>query len=392
MSTAVIAKRMRSLYKSKCKACATDIREGDTIALSLNGSKQWVCAKCADKIERNKPIEYVPQPVENGADVSAFTVRVEGIENTMAALVEEVAKLKTAKPADLEKLQTLAKAAEAGVKALAKYDERLKALERNVPRSIEVKLPDKPAVVLDGVVHRAFEKVLRLAAARKPVFLPGPAGCGKSHLAACVAKALGLRFRSISCTGGMSEGHLTGRLLPIGDSGKFEFVSTGFLECFEHGGVFLLDEMDAADPNVLLIINSAIANGILELPNRPGNPVAKMHPDFVLIAAANTFGTGADRLYVGRARLDESTLDRFRIGTVPMDYDPKVEEALCPDDVLRNRLVALRAKVVAGRLERVVSTRFMRDAADMMRAGMTLAEVEEQLTTGWRDDERKKVA
>jgi hypothetical protein len=40
---------------------------------------------------------------------------------------------------------------------------------------------------------------------------------------------------------------------------------------------------------------------------------------FVCIAAANTFGTGADRQYVGRNQLDESTLDRFRIGQIELD-------------------------------------------------------------------------
>lgn len=385
MSTAVIAKRMRSLYRSKCKVCAAGIAPGDTIALALNGSKQWVCTTCADKIERNKPIEYVQSEPE--IDAGPLAARIEALEKSVCGLAESVV---NTKPGDLAGLEKLAKVAGKAVETLAKYDARLKALEENKPRTIEVKVADRPTVKLDGVVHRAFDKVLRLAVARKPVFLPGPAGCGKSHLAACVAKALGLRFRSISCTAGMSEGHLTGRLLPIGDAGKFEFVNTGFLECYEHGGVFLLDEMDAADPNVLLIINSAIANGLLEVLNRPGNPIAKMHADFVLIAAANTFGTGADRLYVGRARLDESTLDRFRIGTVPMDYDPKVEESLCPDTGLRELLQKFRKNVAKARLERVVSTRFMRDAADMMQAGMTIEEVQEQLFQGWRSDEITK--
>ena len=127
----------------------------------------------------------------------------------------------------------------------------------------------------------------------------GPAGCGKSHLAEQIAKALGLRFGSISCSAGMSEGQITGRLIPTGDGGRFEYQRSQFVEFYEEGGVFLLDEIDAADANVLLVINQALANGHLPVPNRTTNPQAKRHPDFVLIAAANTFGNGANRMYVG---------------------------------------------------------------------------------------------
>lgn len=248
-----------------------------------------------------------------------------------------------------------------------------------------------PPQVLADYTHAAFNKVMLLAKARKNIFLPGPAGCGKTHLAAQVAEALGLEFRHISCSGGMSEGQLTGRLLPVGDGGKFEYVESDFVHLYENGGVFLLDEIDAADPNVMIVINSALANGKMSLPNRPGKTEAKRHPDFVVVAAANTFGRGCDRLYVGRAQLDESTLDRFRIGTVPMEYDPRVERVLCPDENLRNRLVSIREKCLEHRLQRIVSSRFLRDAYDMLVAGFDMQDIEAALFSGWAPDEVRKV-
>ena len=190
---------------------------------------------------------------------------------------------------------------------------------------IIVKVADRPAVKMDGKVHEKFTEILDLAAQRMEMLLVGPAGCGKSHLAEQIAKALGLRFGSISCSAGMSEGQITGRLIPTGEGGRFEYQRSQFVAFYEEGGVFLLDEMDAADPNVMLVINQALANGHLPVPNRIENPQAKRHPDFVLIAAANTFGNGANRMYVGRNQLDESTLDRFRIGQVVMDYDQGLE-------------------------------------------------------------------
>jgi len=268
---------------------------------------------------------------------------------------------------------------------------KVEALETARPRTIEVKRPDAPAVKLEGIVHPAFEEVLQLAAAREHIFLPGPAGCGKSHMAEQVAQALGLSFGSISCSAGMSESQLLGRMVPAGEGGQFVFLGTQFLSCYENGGVFLFDEIDAADSNVLLVINSALANGRMSVPSRHDNPVAKRHPDFVCIAAANTFGRGADRQYVGRNELDESTIDRFRIGTVPMDYDAQLEAQLCPDEAICGRLQTIRQKIAENRLERIVSTRFIAAAYRASRRGQSLQQIESKLFAGWRADEIARV-
>jgi len=255
---------------------------------------------------------------------------------------------------------------------------------------IVVKVADRPAVKLDGKVHEKFAEILDLAAQRMETLMIGPAGCGKSHLAEQISKALGLRFGSISCSAGMSEGQITGRLIPTGDGGRFEYQRSQFVEFYEEGGVFLLDEIDAADPNVLLVINQALANGHLPVPNRIGNPQATRHPDFILIAAANTFGNGANRIYVGRNQLDESTLDRFRIGQVVMDYDRELEKTVLPDNELLERLWNIRQNAAECQLRRVVSTRFIAKAATMRAAGWSADRIIGQLVCGWTQDERSK--
>jgi len=79
---------------------------------------------------------------------------------------------------------------------------------------IEVKVEGKAPVTVRARFHPAFQEVLELAQAREHIFLPGPAGCGKSHLAEQVAQALGLKFGFISCSAGMSESQLLGRMVP----------------------------------------------------------------------------------------------------------------------------------------------------------------------------------
>ncbi|MCG8429939.1 MAG: AAA family ATPase, partial [Candidatus Omnitrophica bacterium] len=271
-----------------------------------------------------------------------------------------------------------------------KYDEERKK-EKEKIIEVHVKAPRKRTKKIKEIFHKEFETLVTLAQARKNIFLYGPTGSGKTFICGQVARAIDLRYRFVSCTSGMSEGVLQGRRLP-GKQGSFEYNISEFVDCYENGGVFLLDEMDAADANVLLLINAALANGEMAVPNRSEKPRAKRHNDFICIAAANTVGTGGDRLYAGRNQLDASTLDRFHIGKVYIDYDPHVEEQLCPDEELREKLWKIRAGINAHRLERAMSTRFMQDAYQMQdEFGWDFNQIMKGFFQGWRGDERNKV-
>ncbi len=274
---------------------------------------------------------------------------------------------------------------------LARVIEEVRKAMKPIVKHIEVKLPTGTVRKVEGKTHAAFEKVLKLAARRKNISLSGPAGCGKTHLAEQVAKALGLSFSFISCSAGMSEGQLLGRLVPTGKGGKFEYVRAEFVRCYEEGGVFRFDEVDGADANTLFVLMTALANGHLAVPNRPDKPIAVKHPDFVCIAAANTYGTGANRQYVGANQLDERFLDRFRIGQIEMDYDADVEESLCDNTDLLERLRGYRAKIDANKVRRLVSMRFMKDACEMKEAGFTDEDVDTALFAGWSEHEIRLV-
>ena len=249
----------------------------------------------------------------------------------------------------------------------------------------------KKRKVINDLFHSKLPKVTMLAENRKNIMMYGPTGSGKTHLAKQVSEALELEFSSISCTSGMSESQVGGRLLPVGDNAKFEYIISGFLDRYENGGVMLLDEMDAADPNVLLFINTALSNGYTNVPNRPHCPVAERHKDFVCVAAVNTLGNGADRMYSGRNKLDSSTLDRFKIGQVYIDYDRSLERQLCPNQELLDVCWKYREKIMENRLERAMTTRFIIDACDMIEAGWSQKDVDEAFFAGWREDEVNKV-
>ena len=93
----------------------------------------------------------------------------------------------------------------------------------------------------------------------------------------------------------------------------------------------------------MLALNSALANGFAAFPDQ-AEPV-KAHVDFIPVVAANTYGRGADRLYIGANQLDASTLDRFAV--LSWDYDETLERSLAGDAVLWKGLDAeQRARIV----------------------------------------------
>ena len=255
---------------------------------------------------------------------------------------------------------------------------------------VEIKVGDANPVPMDDIVPEEFEKIVQLAAQRVNIMLVGPAGCGKTHISSLVAKALDIDYSSQSCSAGMSESQLTGWLLPTGDSGKFNYVSSEFIRIYENGGVFLFDEIDAADPNVLIFVNQALANGGFSLPQRYENPKVVKHKDFVAIAAANTFGGGANAMYTARNALDAATLDRFKIGMVPMDYSKAVEEKLVDDSVLIwGRKV--RAEIEKHNMRKLLSTRVMLDATKMKRSGWTMSKVIKSYFSDWSKEELRAI-
>lgn len=167
---------------------------------------------------------------------------------------------------------------------------------------------------LPGVQHSKFETVLKFVANDEPVYLAGPAGSGKNVICKQVAQALGLDFYFSNAV--TQEYKLTGFTDANGT-----FHESQFYKAFTKGGLFMLDEMDASIPEVLIILNAAIANRYFDFPAPIGKVEA--NENFRVIAAGNTYGHGADSSYVGRNALDAASLDRFAM--IEIDYDERIE-------------------------------------------------------------------
>ena len=260
-----------------------------------------------------------------------------------------------------------------------------------VEKIIKVEKLDGSVVKVDGATHDCLEDVIQLARARENILLVGPAGSGKTTLAGQVAKALDLPFAHISLSGGVSETNLTGTLLPIKAGGQFAYVSVAFVDLYENGGVFLLDDLGGASADTMLCINSALANGAMRIEHKIESPEIKRHKDFVCIGATNV--THASASYTGQEAIDLSVLDRFVTGTVTMDYSEMLEEKLIDDDVLVwGRKI--RQKIADKKIEgRIMSTRALVGFTKQKRLlGWGRVKWEKSYFATWTADEKNKVA
>ena len=176
----------------------------------------------------------------------------------------------------------------------------------------EIVFPELGFKPSSGLRHENTDLLSIIVGAKVPVMLVGPTGSGKTHSCNMLAENMGLKFYTESCNEQMSTAALLGFKTGLGDT-----VRTSFRECFELGGLFLLDEIDRGRPGVLSTLNSAIGNGFVTFPDG----LINMHKDFYIVAGANSFGRGGDRQYTSAVQLDGATLDRFFCMRWDYDYN-----------------------------------------------------------------------
>lgn len=233
----------------------------------------------------------------------------------------------------------------------------------NFPKTVKVVRQDGTKKDM-GIQHYLFEDILNFVSVREHVALVGPAGSGKTYVASQIAKALDLEFSSISVGGMTTKTDFFGYMDAQGN-----YVRTLFRDAYEHGKLFLLDEMDAGNANVLTMINMALSSDECAFPDG----MVKRHPNFVLIAGANTYGTGGNREYVGRNQLDAATLDRF--GFIDFGYDEKVELAISPNAEWTKYVQKIRKRANDLKVRHVISPRASLMGGKLLKAGMDVDKV-----------------
>jgi MoxR-like ATPase len=240
------------------------------------------------------------------------------------------------------------------------------------PTIVHVEYKEKDGEVIKqdfGLQHRCFADLVAYVQCGYPVFLPGPAGSGKTTAAMNLAKIFKLPFYH---NGAVDTEY---KLLGFENVGG-KFTETQFYLAYKNGGVYLFDEIDASNPQALVALNAALENGKCVFGN---GECVSMHADFKVVAAANTYGQGATHEYVGRTKLDAATIDRFVM--LDWGYDEELERALAlrewddasswVDTVQKYR----RAVKNSSGIKHVVSPRASLRGARMLKAGIEMEKV-----------------
>ena len=297
----------------------------------------------------------------------------------------------TPQPASQPKVSTDAKA-QAVAQLLSQiggsYDDsqinaRLDAVEKalnSTVKNVTVKVADLPSVDC-GKVHKRFKDLLAVASNRLHAILVGEAGSFKTSSAVKVADALQLEHSSISVCQQTTKTDFLGY-----NDANGNYVTTEFRKRYETGGVFILDEIDNGNANVLSVLNSALANGSCAF----ADGMVKRHEDFILIATANTFGNGANAQYVGRNQLDSATLDRFV--TIEWGYDEALEMAIASNKEWCETVQSYRKAVAKLQLRMVVSPRATFQGEKLLASGIKLKDVVDMvILRGATADQIKKI-
>ena len=309
------------------------------------GSASWtVMAKKSDLLEALKTGHA---PEAKGPEAGE-------LQGLVSQLVAFLAQAKGSPSVDIDQVRRIAREEAAKV----------------APRTVEVKIGESAPVDV-GLAHNLLPDIIRVLGAGLHIWIVGPAGSGKTTAAEQAAKALGLDFYCQSVSQQTPVSQLLGYMDATG-----KYVSTAFFNAYSKGGVFVLDEADAGNANVLATLNSALANGVCSFPCG----MIPRHENAHIVACANTFGIGADRKYVGRAPIDAATLDRFVFLEFP--YDEKLEKACAQNDDWTSYVQKVRAVAASLKIDTVISPRASIQGARLLRAGFKRQDIEPMIL--WR--------
>lgn len=175
-------------------------------------------------------------------------------------------------------------------------------------------------------MHKALPYVRSLMNAGINIALIGGKGTGKTTFVEMLANLDEKPHVAVSCNPSTGPSDFYGIQKIGGDGGV---ISAEFTKGVESGAYILLDEMDAADESLLLMLNRLLANR--KFYHRLMGRELEVHEDTRFFAGMNTMGTGGGSRYTGRNKQDAAAMDRWSMGRVQLDLDADLERKLALD-------------------------------------------------------------
>jgi cobaltochelatase CobS len=154
------------------------------------------------------------------------------------------------------------------------------------------------------------------------VLLTGPTGSGKSSIVEQTAARLNWPFYRVNMDGDITRADFVGQWKLV--DGNMSFLYGILPRAMRDGAILLVDEWDAANPSVGMVLQAVLEGKPLMLAET--GELIYPHPNFRIFATANTVGQGdTTGLYNGTQPQNFATLDRFTMVQV-VNYPAKAKE------------------------------------------------------------------
>lgn len=155
-------------------------------------------------------------------------------------------------------------------------------------------------------------------------YMYGPSGCGKTYMVEeQLAKLLELPV--------ITNGYIQYEQDIIGytNAGNGDYVKTNFYRAYRWGKLFFFDEIDNSNSNATTVLNPFLKRSGNLSYSFPNGTKTLRHPNFRIISAGNTKGTGKTIAHNTRQKMDESVMQR--ITPIAIGYDNRIEERILKD-------------------------------------------------------------
>jgi len=161
------------------------------------------------------------------------------------------------------------------------------------------------------------------------VLITGPTGCGKTSLPIALASVLGRPLIRFNLNGETRVSGLVGAQRPAAVDGvlTLRFSYGALVHGLRDGYWIVLDEIDAAPPGVLMVLQPVLEEGASSLHIPETDEEVAIHPDARIFATGNTLGYRASSRahHAGTHMMNSAFLDRFGM-VLSVDYPDRFEE------------------------------------------------------------------
>lgn len=198
-------------------------------------------------------------------------------------------------------------------------------LDRNVPfrERFALVMKEKERRISRGeIFHEMFDDVITAVMEEANPYLIGPSGCGKTYMVKQIGEILNIDCSDIGYVN--EEYDILGYVTAMG-----EYSESNFYRLYKYGGIAFCDELDNGNSKATVKLNSFLTNQTHACYFFPGGERVEKHPNFRVIAAGNTDGSGADVNYSTREKIEESVLQRMI--PIYVGYDNRVEGMILKD-------------------------------------------------------------